>query len=240
MARKGRNVDWEILVETVHALPLYQAHKAYVRDRLLSQNPAITAEELSARLDIPMGEAMVILREVRMTGEEVLEELTHEANTPKRYLVASLGGTFEVLHVGHMLLFLTAFRNAESVICGLTSDEFAATLGKSHRVRPYTERMESLKSFLSERGWLGRCKIVRLEDPYGPTVEDPSIDLLVVSPSTLARAHVINVKRTERMLKPLQVIVTPLVVAEDGQPVSTSRILGGEVTAEGRLVRARP
>lgn len=239
MVHGRRSVDWEILVETVHALPLYSAHKAYVRDRLLTENPGITAEELRNRLDIPLGEAMVILREVRMTGEEVLEELSHEPYTPRKYLLASLGGTFEVLHVGHMLLLMTAFRNAENVVCGLTSDEFAASLGKNHRISPYADREESLKKFLDARGWLERCKIVKLEDPYGPTVEDPSIDLLVVSPSTLPRAHVINSKRAERMHKPLHVIVTPLVVAEDGKPVTTSRILRGEITAEGRLVGGR-
>jgi pantetheine-phosphate adenylyltransferase len=232
-----QSVDWEVLVETVRALPMYPAHKAYVRDKLLSENPGISPEELRARLGIPLGEAMVILREVRMTGEEVLEELSQEFQTQREYLLASLGGTFEVLHVGHMLLLMTAFRNAENVICGLTSDGFASTLGKSHPIRPYIERESDLKRFLSERGWLDRCKIVKLDDPYGPTIENPSIDLLVVSPSTLQRANEINSKRAERMLKPLHIIVTPLVVAEDGLPISSSRILRGEITVTGRLIK---
>jgi len=230
-----RSVDWEVLVETVKALPMYPMHKAYVRDRLLSENPSITPEELKAQLDIPLGEAIVILSEVRMTWEEVLEELSHELEGPKEYLLASLGGTFEVLHVGHMLLLMRAFRHAENVICGLTSDEFASTLGKNHTIRPYSERESDLKRFLSMRGWLDRCKIVKLDDPYGPTVENPSIDLIVVSPPTQQRATEINRKRAERMLRPLNIIVTPLVVAEDGLPVSSSRILRGEITAEGRL-----
>ena len=236
MSRVGKTLDWSILVETVKALPLYHAHKAFVRDRILPENPSISPEELSLKLSIPLGEAMVILSEVRMTGEEVLEELSKAEMPTKRFLLAAIGGTFEVIHVGHLMLMLTAFRNAENVVIGLAGDELVAKLGKSHRVRMYHEREESLKKILAQHGWLGRCRIVRLEDPYGPTVEDPSIELLVVSPTTQHRAFEINSRRVERMLKPLKVIVTPLVLAADGQPVSTSRILRGEIDAEGRIL----
>ncbi len=63
-AELERNPLWLILVETVHALPMYPSHKAYVRDSLILEQPEITVEELSQRLDIPLGEAMVILREI--------------------------------------------------------------------------------------------------------------------------------------------------------------------------------
>ena len=59
-----RNPLWLILVETVHALPMFPSHKAYVRDTLILESPDISAEELSLRLDIPLGEAMVILHEI--------------------------------------------------------------------------------------------------------------------------------------------------------------------------------
>ncbi|HUS78899.1 MAG TPA: hypothetical protein VM050_09590 [Patescibacteria group bacterium] len=65
-AELERNPLWLILVEAVHSLPLYLSHKAYVRDSLIIQNPEISVEEISQRLDIPLGEAMVILREVRV------------------------------------------------------------------------------------------------------------------------------------------------------------------------------
>ncbi len=55
---------WSMLVEAVHDLPVYPAHKAHVRDRLLKEEPDISAEELSFRLDISLGEATVILHEL--------------------------------------------------------------------------------------------------------------------------------------------------------------------------------
>ena len=59
-----RNPLWYILVNTVNSLPLYKYHKSYVRDRILIEETAISPEELSQRLDIDLGEAIVILYEL--------------------------------------------------------------------------------------------------------------------------------------------------------------------------------
>ncbi|MEM3616694.1 MAG: hypothetical protein QXN95_05090 [Candidatus Bathyarchaeia archaeon] len=56
---------WPILVETVHAMVMYPHHKAYTRDVLLHEKPDITPAELSSRLGIPLGEALVILYELK-------------------------------------------------------------------------------------------------------------------------------------------------------------------------------
>ena len=60
------NPLWLILVETAKNLPLYNAHKAYVRDTIFPENPDVSAEELSHRLNMPIGEALVILWELNM------------------------------------------------------------------------------------------------------------------------------------------------------------------------------
>jgi hypothetical protein len=56
---------WQILVETVHAMVMYPRHKAYTRDVILHEKPDITPQELAARLGIPIGEALVILYELK-------------------------------------------------------------------------------------------------------------------------------------------------------------------------------
>ncbi len=63
-AELERNPLWLILVDTVHALPLYPSHKAYVRDSMIVESQEISAEEASFRLDMPLGEAIVILHEL--------------------------------------------------------------------------------------------------------------------------------------------------------------------------------
>jgi len=43
---------------------MYPTHKAYTRDVLLREKPDISADELAARLNLPVGEAIVILYEL--------------------------------------------------------------------------------------------------------------------------------------------------------------------------------
>jgi len=56
---------WPILLETVHALVMYPHHKAYTRDVVLNEKPDIQPKELAARMSIPLGEALIILHELR-------------------------------------------------------------------------------------------------------------------------------------------------------------------------------
>jgi hypothetical protein len=55
---------WPILVETVHASVMYPSRKAYTREEMLRGKPDITPAELANRLNMPLGEAIVILREL--------------------------------------------------------------------------------------------------------------------------------------------------------------------------------
>ncbi len=56
---------WQILIQTAHASVMYPTHKAYTRDTILKEKPEITAEELADRLGMPLGEALVVLSELR-------------------------------------------------------------------------------------------------------------------------------------------------------------------------------
>ncbi|MDR1993469.1 MAG: hypothetical protein LBQ98_08285 [Nitrososphaerota archaeon] len=51
---------WQLLVETVHASIMYPTHKTYTRDTILLTQKNITASELTERLGMPLGEALVI------------------------------------------------------------------------------------------------------------------------------------------------------------------------------------
>ena len=43
---------------------MYPAHKSYTREEILRENPDITPTELAARMNMPLGEAIVILHEL--------------------------------------------------------------------------------------------------------------------------------------------------------------------------------
>ncbi len=55
---------WLILAETVHAAVMYPAHKAYTREEILRLKPDVAPAELATRLNMPLGEALIILNEL--------------------------------------------------------------------------------------------------------------------------------------------------------------------------------
>ncbi|MFQ5976277.1 MAG: phosphopantetheine adenylyltransferase [Candidatus Hydrothermarchaeales archaeon] len=148
-----------------------------------------------------------------------------------RYMLVAVGGTFDVFHKGHEMLLKKAFEVGESVVVGLTSDEM---LEKD--VKSYSDRKKVLKDFLKENLFQDKCKIIKLDDPYGPAKDDKKMDAIVVSEETRYTADKINNLREKKGLVPLNIIVMPLVMAEDGVPISSSRIKKGEIDKEGKLI----
>jgi len=55
---------WDILVEAVHASVMYPNHKAYTRDSVLPVKADVAPVELAHRLNMPLGEAIIILDEL--------------------------------------------------------------------------------------------------------------------------------------------------------------------------------
>ncbi len=151
----------------------------------------------------------------------------------------AIGGTFDALHRGHKILLRTAFRAGDRVLVGLSRNGFVRRLRKGHRVDPYPKRRRELASFLKREGLLERAKIVPLDDPYGPAVKDSTVRALIVSRATKRMADRINTIRRHRGLKPLSVVSIRMVLAEDFEPISSTRIRAGEIDREGYLSRVR-
>jgi len=60
---------WRLLVELVQVSVMYPTHKAYTRDIVLPEVPDITPKELAQRLNMPLGEALVIIDE--LVGKQI-------------------------------------------------------------------------------------------------------------------------------------------------------------------------
>jgi len=153
-----------------------------------------------------------------------------------KYRLVAIGGTFDVLHRGHRKLLKQAFAVGNRVMIGVTSDEFVRRLHKPHKVDSYESRQKDLERLIARWRLLSRTRIVPLHDRFGPTVEDPRIQALVVSNRTIKTAYEINSKRRVRRLKPLAIVPIDLIMAEDKRPISSTRIRRGRIDREGRLV----
>jgi cytidyltransferase-like protein len=151
----------------------------------------------------------------------------------------AVGGTFDELHRGHRVLLTKAFEIGDHVLIGLCTDEFVRKLGKPHLTASYVERLEDLKKFLSKLGVSERAEIIPLNEPYGPSSTDSTIEGLVVSQETESTANRINEQRRKSGLPLLKIIIVNMVPSDNCGPISTTRIRRGEMDREGRLLKKR-
>jgi pantetheine-phosphate adenylyltransferase len=150
-----------------------------------------------------------------------------------RYRKVALGGTFDVIHKGHTALLDRAFSIGEYVIIGVTSDELVYRLGKSI-LNNYDARVMNLSSILKQ--YADRFHIVKLDDEFGPALTDASIEAIVVSEETESKCRRMNKMRVSRGMRELDVIVVGMVLADDGERISSTRIRSGEIDPEGRVL----
>ena len=147
-----------------------------------------------------------------------------------------VGGTFDYLHDGHVAILAKAFELGDRVLVGITSDEMQL-VKDSAGIQPLEVRKRALLELLRSRGWLERAKVHVISDPFGPTVDDPKLEAIVVSPETKQRAKELNELRASKGLAPLEIIEIPFVPAEDGVPISSIRIRYGEIDIHGKLLK---
>ena len=155
----------------------------------------------------------------------------------KKYRKVAVGGTFDELHRGHKALLSRAFEVGEKVVIGLSSDEFAAKMGKPHITASYAERRKELSAYLAEGGLADRAEIVPLKDQYGLTIKGRGLEALVVSKETAKTAGSINEARQKTGLPPLEIVAVEMIQADNDAPISTTRIRRGEIDRNGHLLK---
>ena len=144
-----------------------------------------------------------------------------------------IGGTFEMLHRGQETLLRKAFSLGE-VFIGLTSDVMARKM-KKRKVQGFKCRKKELRDFTRKK-FRAEPRIAKIEDKFGPALRE-NFDYIVVSPETYKTALLINKKRQERNKKLIKIIEIEFVLAKDGKPISSTRILKGEIDREGKLLK---
>ncbi|MFX1519202.1 MAG: phosphopantetheine adenylyltransferase [Promethearchaeota archaeon] len=155
--------------------------------------------------------------------------------TLKKYSVVGLGGTFDRLHKGHKALLQKAFEIGEHVLIGITSEEMLSGKDNAKKIQPYTQRVKNMENHLKTNGLLQRAKIVKLSDRYGPAITMPEMEAIIVTEETRPTAEEINNIRKANRLVPLAIISVPRVLADDGLPISSSRIRAGIIDKNGEV-----
>ena len=154
-----------------------------------------------------------------------------------KFSLVAMGGTFDIIHKGHLALLQGAFSVSDSVIIGLTSDELAKKKGKKLN-HDYEHRFQTLKQTIEKKFPEKSYTISKLDNDFGPAVIEGNVQALVVSDETAHQGEVLNKLRSERNLPPVQTVIVPMVLAQDGQRISTTRIRNSEIDTQGNLIQS--
>ena len=148
------------------------------------------------------------------------------------FSLVATGGTFDIIHRGHLTLLSNSFKISDTVIIGLTSDEFARKRGKT-LVNNYQTRLHNLTIIISKEFPSSSFDIRKLDDDFGPAVLTKEVEALVVSDETSTQGKVLNQLRASKNLPPVKIITIPMFLAKDGVRISTTRIRNSEIDIEG-------
>ena len=152
-----------------------------------------------------------------------------------QFKLVALGGTFDVIHKGHIAILQKGFSISSKIIIGLTSDELAAKKGKK-LIHNYSQRLELLQSTIKKKFPRTHYEISKLRDDFGPAVLEGTVEALVVSEETIGQGEILNKLRAQKNLGPVKIIAIPMVLAKDGKRISTSRIKNSEIDPDGNVL----
>jgi pantetheine-phosphate adenylyltransferase len=150
------------------------------------------------------------------------------------FTLVAMGGTFDIVHKGHLTLLSKAFSISSQVIIGLTSDELAEKRGKI-LLNNYEKRFETLLNTIKKNFPDHTFQISKLDNDFGPAILEENVQALVVSDETGNKGEILNQIRAEKNLPPVKIVIVPMVLAKDGDRISTSRIKNSEIDIEGNV-----
>ncbi|PNF36640.1 Bifunctional coenzyme A synthase [Cryptotermes secundus] len=149
-----------------------------------------------------------------------------------------LGGTFDRLHAGHKILLSEAVLHCtRKLTVGITDTSMLKSKLLWEMIEPCAVRMCSVEDFLQDVDPGLQYDIVPIYDPFGPTKEDPDMQLIVVSTETYKGGLKVNELRHENNLPALDIHTVNLLEAipehtdeEEEEKISSSnrrmRLLG--------------
>jgi pantetheine-phosphate adenylyltransferase len=154
----------------------------------------------------------------------------------KKYNQVAIGGTFDIIHRGHLELLKESFKVGHFVVIGVTSDEFVESILKKKIKNRHYIRVQNIKKTIEKEIGSNNYQITKLDDHFGPVMNSNNIDCLVVSNETEEKGKTINSIRTKLGLPLINIVSVKMILAEDGLPISSSRIRSNVIDVNGSKI----
>jgi len=149
-----------------------------------------------------------------------------------------VGGTFDHLHEGHKLLLITSLKiagNNGSVYIGIANGPLVKD---KSMVASFHQRKAQVEQFIEHQNIHPKVMIEEIQTVFGPTLL-MDFDAIIISPETKDIAKHINAERQKIGLVPMKIIEIPYVLADDGRPISSTRIRNNEIDSDGHFRKER-
>jgi pantetheine-phosphate adenylyltransferase len=146
---------------------------------------------------------------------------------------AALGGTFDHLHEGHKYIIDFALENAEKLSIAIATPNLFTHKQFNETIEHFSYRKEALENYLNSKNVRDRVSLSELNDIFGSTLTDASLDSIVVTYETEPNAVRINEERKKKGLKPLTILVCPLLKGPDENIIRSTNIRSGITDRSG-------
>ncbi len=132
-----------------------------------------------------------------------------------------------------------AFDIGDRVIIGISSNDLVSRIkSKTELNHNYEQRVKNLRDTIDEKfGRQVKYTLTKLDNEFGPSVTEGPVDALVASSETSLKGEEINNIRRGNGLKPISIISVDILKAEDGGPISSTRIRAGEINGSGKVLK---
>ncbi|XP_067144110.1 bifunctional coenzyme A synthase [Centruroides vittatus] len=122
-----------------------------------------------------------------------------------------LGGTFDHLHNGHKIFLSAAvLRTKRQLVVGVTDGAMLKKKILWELIKPIDQRISALKEFLTDIDPTISYNIVPIYDPFGPSIEVPGYDCIIVTEETLKGGYRVNEERKKRNMPELKIYKIPV------------------------------
>ena len=148
-----------------------------------------------------------------------------------------MGGTFDILHNGHIELLKKSFGIGKFVIIGVASDSLVKEKLNKRINNSFNVRKRNLMKIIYSEFGSRLYEITKLEDEFGPLMFSDKVDCMVASTETSYKGAKVNEIRTSMGLTTIDIVSVELKLAQDGLPISSSRIRANEIDHNGNILR---